>query len=68
MERLRELSITARGLWYRYYEESASVHPRRISPASYRAGVEVGWLSGLSVGFVFGMMFLAAVLGQGMLK
>ena len=34
-----------------------------ISPRSFRMGEEMGWMSGLTVGFVAGAMFVCLALG-----
>ena len=60
MEFFRELILTRRGVWYRYYEEG---NPKRISPRSYYAGEHVGWVAGLGVGFTFGIMTVCAFIG-----
>lgn len=38
----------------------------RISPRSYRAGEQVGFISGVTTGFVLGVLALAAVFGWGL--
>ncbi|MHA2279580.1 MAG: hypothetical protein ACXAC5_01630 [Promethearchaeota archaeon] len=66
METFKEIILTRQGFWYRRYEEG--VRHKRISPQSYRAGVEVGMMTGFVSGCFLCLMAACLVLGTGILR
>ena len=62
METFKEIILTRSGLWYRRYERNAPVH-KRISPQSYRAGQQVGIMTGFISGCVLCLMAACLALG-----
>ena len=69
MKRLRELVICNAGLWYRSHvsrcDRSCNVRLKSISPRSYRAGVEVGYVTGSVSTFVLCVMLASLLVGSG---
>lgn len=68
MKVLKEVILTRDWFYYRRYEQDMRLRHKRISPQSYRAGIEIGYMSGFATALVLCLLVASAIVGSGVLE